>query len=197
MCFDLPLCKDEIFLEKARNYFEAIFPIIRPHLLENGGKIIAMQIENEYGSYGDDKEYLKELAKMYKELDMNCMLFTSDGPEYFMLRAGTLPEYLATVNFGSRPKERFPYLENFQPDRPLFCCEFWNGWFDQWGVPHHTRNPEEPVREIKRILELGGGFNIYMFSGGTNASPGQMMITEIIVMLLAIQDATAKYINFF
>ena len=161
-------CKDEIFLEKARNYFEAIFPIIRPHLLENGGKIIAMQIENEYGSYGDDKEYLKELAKMYKELDMNCMLFTSDGPEYFMLRAGTLPEYLATVNFGSRPKERFPYLENFQPDRPLFCCEFWNGWFDHWYEEHHRGNTEEVVKDYKEMLEMGASVNFYMFHGGTN-----------------------------
>lgn len=161
-------CKDKVFLEKTRHYFETVFPIIRPHLLENGGTVIAMQIENEYGSYGDDKEYLQELANMYQELKMNCMLFTSDGPGNFMLRAGILPEYLAAVNFGSNPKGNFPCLENFQPARPLFCCEYWNGWFDHWYEEHHKREPKDAAEVYKEMLEMGASVNLYMFHGGTN-----------------------------
>ena len=77
-----------------------IFSVIRPYLGKNGGCIIAMQVENEYGSYGDDHTYMREILSLYQEADLGCLLFTSDGPQYFTLNGGSLPELLSAVNFG-------------------------------------------------------------------------------------------------
>ena len=86
-------CNDPMYLEKVRPYYRELLTRIRPHLCTNGGGIIMVQIENEYGSYGDDKEYLRAVASMYLEYGIDCQLFTSDGPCYWMLNGGTLPEY--------------------------------------------------------------------------------------------------------
>ena len=161
-------CNDATYLDKVRPYYRELLTRIAPLQCTKGGNVIMVQIENEYGSYGDDKEYLKAVADMYREYGLDCLLFTSDGPTYWMLNGGTLPEYLCVANFGSRPKEAFELLSDFRPDQPSMCGEFWCGWFDHWGEEHHTRTPEETVRDLRTMLDMGASFNFYMFHGGTN-----------------------------
>jgi len=72
------------------------------------------------------------------------LLFTSDGPNDQMLQFGTLPHIFKTVNFGSKAVEAFSKLREYQPEGPLFCAEFWNGWFDHWGEAHHTATRRTP-----------------------------------------------------
>ncbi len=161
-------CNDPRYLEKVRPYYRELFRRIRPHLCTNGGGIIMMQIENEYGSYGDDKAYLQTVADIYSEHGIDCLLYTSDGPCYWMLQGGTLPQYPAVANFGSRPEEAFRLLSDFRPDQPSMCGEFWCGWFDHWGEAHHTRTPEETCRDLEPMLKMGASLNFYMLHGGTN-----------------------------
>lgn len=161
-------CYDELYLSKVRRYYENLFQILRPCLSTNGGNIIAVQIENEYGSFGNDKKYLQAIADIYRENGVDCLLFTSDGPDLFLLAGGTLDGYLATVNFGSRPKENFEVLREFRKSQPLMCCEFWNGWFDHWYEEHHTRSAEDVADTLDEMLELDASVNFYMFHGGTN-----------------------------
>ena len=161
-------CNDPKYIAKAKPYYTELFKRIRPHLCTNGGHIIMVQIENEYGSYGNDKEYLHAVADIYRECGIDCQLFTSDGPSYWMLGGGTLPEYLAVANFGSDPEGAFKVLGDFRPDQPLMCGEFWCGWFDHWGDIHHVRGAEDTTDTMKRMLDMGGSFNFYMFHGGTN-----------------------------
>ncbi len=161
-------CNDPLFLEKVERYYKAFFEQIRPHLASNGGNVIAVQIENEYGSYGDDKEYLQAIVDIYKKCDLDCFFFTSDGPCDMMFTGGTLDEYLATANFGSHPDENFKKLKEFRPNQPMMCCEFWNGWFDHWYDTHHERDSSSTVSDFERMLELGASVNFYMFHGGTN-----------------------------
>lgn len=97
-------CNDPRFLQKVSNYYRRLFEEVRPYLAENGGNIIAVQVENEYGSYGNDKDYLRAVAKIYEENGVHELFFTSDGPNDLMLGGGSLPEYLATANFGSNGK---------------------------------------------------------------------------------------------
>lgn len=123
-------CYDEKFLAKVDAYYDVLLPLLRPLLCTNGGPIIAMQIENEYGSYGNDTKYLEYLKRGMIERGMDVLLFTSDGPEDFMLQGGMIPDVFETVNFGSRVSEAFDSLEQVQPDMPLMCMEYWNGWFD-------------------------------------------------------------------
>lgn len=159
---------DKDYLAYVHRYFEKLFSILRPRLLENGGNIIMMQVENEYGSYGEDAEYLQAIKDMYSELDMSVTLFTADGPADWMLKNGTLDGVLATVNFGSRPKESFELFRNIRPNDPLMCMEYWCGWFDHWSEHHHTRSAADAAKCLDEILSLGASVNLYMFSGGTN-----------------------------
>ena len=161
-------CNDKEYLKKVRPYYRELLTRIRPHLCTNGGGVIMMQIENEYGSYGDDKDYMYAVANIYKEYGIDCMMFTSDGAGYWMLNGGTLPEYLSVANFGSKPDEQFKVLKDFKPDQPLMCGEFWCGWFDHWGEEHHVRGAEDTTQTMKQMLDMGASFNFYMFHGGTN-----------------------------
>lgn len=159
---------DPYYLEKVDHYYDVLMEKFRPYLCTQGGPIIAMQIENEYGSYGNDKAYLEHLRIGMIKRGIDVLLFTSDGPTDYMLQGGTLPNVLATVNFGSRPEQAFDKLLEYQPDKPVVCMEYWNGWFDHWGEEHHVRDHAEVAEVLDRILAFGASVNFYMFHGGTN-----------------------------
>ena len=166
---NMPLrCYDEKYLTKVEPYLKRIFDIAAPRMAENGGNIIMMQIENEYGSYGNDKKYLNWIKEKYIEYGATCLLCTSDGPSYWMLKGGTLDGVLATVNFGSDPEGSFRALKEFRPDQPCMCSEFWCGWFDHWGEARHRRPAQDVADCYEKLLDLGGSINFYMFHGGTN-----------------------------
>lgn len=159
---------DTLYLEKVDNYYDVLMEKLRPLLHTNGGPIIAMQIENEYGSYGNDKAYLNYLKKAMKTRGIDVLLFTSDGPSALMLQGGTVDGILPTVNFGSRPRTQFPTLQKHFPGVPNMVMEFWNGWFDHWGEEHHTRNAQDVADTCREMLEDGASMNFFMFHGGTN-----------------------------
>lgn len=161
-------CDDPHFLSHVDAYYDVLLPKLQPLLCTNGGPIIAMQIENEYGSYGNDKRYLEHLKNGMIDRGMDVLLFTSDGPGDFMLQGGSLSGVLETVNFGSQSKEAFAKLKEYQPDQPLMCMEFWNGWFDHWGEEHHTRDANDVAQVFEKMLQIGASVNFYMFHGGTN-----------------------------
>ncbi len=161
-------CYDELYLSKVERYYKELLTRLKPHFSGNGGNIIMLQVENEYGSFGNDKEYLRAIKAMYEKYDAKALYFTSDGPPYTMLTGGTIPECLAVANFGSDPKRQLQTLAEYRPDHPLMCGEYWDGWFSQWGRPLPSRPYEEIVSDIKDFLEMGASFNMYMFHGGTN-----------------------------
>lgn len=161
-------CYYQPFLDKVDAYFDALLPKLVPLLCTNGGPIVAMQIENEYGSYGNDKRYLNHIRQSMISRGIDVLLFTSDGPEDHMLQGGTVEGALATVNFGSRPEEAFAKLKAYQPDAPVMCMEYWNGWFDHWSEEHHVRGWDDVADVLDRILRAGASVNFYMFHGGTN-----------------------------
>ena len=161
-------CNNPLFLQKVAAYYKQLFDRLRPYLGENGGNIIAVQVENEYGSYGNDKDYLRAVVQIYRDNGVNEFFFTSDGPNQLMLGGGSLPEYLATANFGSRGKEHFDTLRRFAPERPVMCTEFWNGWFDHWYEQHHRRESDDTAAQLEEMMQDGGSVNLYMFHGGTN-----------------------------
>ncbi len=161
-------CNDPLFFEKVTPFYKELFKRIRPHLSTNGGRVFMVQVENEYGSYGDDKAYLRKTREFFIENGIDCLLFTSDGTNPSMLSGGTLPELLAVANFGSAPKEKLGKLRNFKPNQPLMCGEFWCGWFNHWYEQNHSHKPEEISAMLDEFFEVGGSFNFYMFHGGTN-----------------------------
>lgn len=161
-------CNNENYIKKVENYLKKVFEILAPLQVTKGGNIIAMQVENEYGSYGHDKEYLLRIEKIIKDNGIDVLLFTADGNTYEMLSGGSMPHIYTTYNFGSRPLAAFALAEKWQPGYPKTCMEFWCGWFDHWGEKHHTRNANQVAAEIKKMVDYGANFNVYMFHGGTN-----------------------------
>lgn len=159
---------NEQYLEFVESYLKRLFEKLKPHLITNGGNIIMLQIENEYGSFGNDKDYLKALLNIYKKYDMDALLFTADGIEDYMLVNGTLDDILITLNFGSNPKRALSQLDKHRPNNPFVCMEYWNGWFDHWHEHHHTRSADDAAAVFAEMLELGGSVNFYMYHGGTN-----------------------------
>lgn len=158
----------EPFLNHIRSYYKKLFEILKPLQVNYGGPVILMQVENEYGYYGDDPNYLKAMKQIMLDFGTVVPLVTSDGPMHESLKGGHLPGVLPTGNFGSHTEERFEVLKQYTDGGPLMCTEFWVGWFDHWGNGGHMRgNLEESTKDLDKMLELGH-VNIYMFEGGTN-----------------------------
>lgn len=161
-------CMYPDYIACVDRFYKELLPRLVPHLENHGGNIIAMQVENEYGSYGNDKEYLRHIEKLMRDCGADCLLFTSDGNWKNMLSGGSLPDIYKVLNFGSKAKTAFNCMKDFENDGPNMCGEFWCGWFDHWRDSHHTRNADEIAKEVKDFLDIDAGFNFYMFHGGTN-----------------------------
>lgn len=164
---------DPAFIEAVSHYYDRLLGILTRYQVDQGGPILMMQVENEYGSYGEDKTYLRAVRDLMKEKGVTCPLFTSDGPWRATLRAGTLIEddVFVTGNFGSKASYNFAQMQEFFDGYgkkwPLMCMEFWDGWFTRWKEPVIHRDPEELAEAVHEVLELGS-INLYMFHGGTN-----------------------------
>ena len=161
-------CSNKTYIKYFDRYLDRLLAEIKPLLCTNGGNIIMLQCENEYGYYGDDKEYLNYLHDGYKKRGMDVPLFTSDGSSEDNLLDGFIPGTLTTLNFGSRVEENFRAHSRLFPDQPKMCMEMWNGWFDAWGDEmHHTTSAEDYAKSVDDMLTIGS-LNMYMFIGGTN-----------------------------
>ncbi|MGE7611897.1 glycoside hydrolase family 35 protein [Paenibacillus sp. NPDC101420] len=161
-------CCDPLYLSKVDRYYDELIPRLVPLLSTHGGPILAVQVENEYGSYGNDSSYLRYMRNGLLSRGVDVLLFTSDGPTDEMLLGGTLEDVHATVNFGSCAEESFRKYREYRSEEPLMVMEYWNGWFDHWMEDHHVRDAEDVAGVLDDILTHGSSLNMYMFHGGTN-----------------------------
>jgi beta-galactosidase len=159
---------DPAFMAAVRGYLERLGPVIADRQIDRGGPVIVVQVENEYGAYGTDQGYLRELAGLIRACGVTVPLTTVDQPTGDMLANGSLPGVLATGSFGGHIARRLAALRAHRGDGPLMCSEFWDGWFDHWGSHHHTTPPAETAAQLDELLRAGASVNIYMFHGGTN-----------------------------
>lgn len=166
-------CSYAPFLEAVDAYFDRLFAILSPLQSTQGGPIIAMQLENEYGGYGNDVAYLTSLHESMVKRGVDVLLFTSDTPYDGNLQSGSLPGILPTLDFAYDAKSKFEKYRQYHPDGPLMVSEFWSGWFDHWGEKHHLaadgmNTIDKSVQTLEEILATGASLNFYMFHGGTN-----------------------------
>ena len=197
-------CMNKAYIKHFDRYLDRMCDEIRPLLCTNGGNVIMVQCENEYGYYGDDKEYLAYLRDGFVRRGIDVPLFTSDGTSEDDLLDGTVDGCLATLNFGSRVEENFVAHDKLFPDMPKMCMEMWNGWFDAWGDDkHHTTSAEDYAKVVDDMLKRGS-LNMYMFIGGTNfgftsgANHYEKFLPDVTsydydAMLTECGDVTAKY----
>lgn len=159
---------DPGYLAAVSEYLSALAPVLVPRQVDQGGPVILVQVENEYGAYGADKDYLRALVKLLRGIGITVPLTTVDQPIGTMLADGSLPELHATASFGSHVAQRLAALREHQPTGPLMCSEFWDGWFDSWGGHHHTTTAASAAAALDELLSAGASVNVYMFHGGTN-----------------------------
>jgi beta-galactosidase len=159
---------DPKYLAAMNRWFARLGKEISPLLLRNGGPIIAIQVENEYGSFGDDRAYMETVKKALEQNSMAAgVLYTADGPE--QVPKGSLPELPAVINFGSGDAEKsFAKLKTLRPNGPFMSGEYWAGWFDHWGDKHHTTDVAREASELEWMLRNGYSVSMYMFHGGSS-----------------------------
>ncbi len=161
-------CSNKAYIACFDLYLDRLLGEVRPLLCTNGGPVIMLQLENEYGYYGDDRAYLEYLRDGYISRGIDVPLFTSDGTSRANLLDGSVEGCFSTLNFGSRVAENFAAHDELYPDAPKMCMEMWNGWFDAWGdEKHHTTDAEVYAGVVEDMLKKGS-LNMYMFIGGTN-----------------------------
>jgi len=160
--------RDEKFLAATSRWFTRLGQEVASLQVGNGGPIIAVQVENEYGSFGDDHAYMEQIRQMLESAGfIKALLYTADGPEE--LKNGTLPGLPAVINFGpGEAKQGFEQLKQFRPQGPFMTGEFWAGWFDHWGGKHASTDTALQARELEWMLDQGYSVSIYMFHGGTS-----------------------------
>lgn len=163
---------DPKYLKEVKEYYDRLIPEFLPYLATNGGPIIAVAIENEYGGFGNDKKYLRALAEMLREGGVDVPLYTTDGDRNYMLTFGRFDDndffgvnYRAAVGTSAHAEK---CARENGADKPYFVGEFWGGRSMHWGEPFYHRPPSQTSEGYKEALKLGGDVCFYMFSGGSN-----------------------------
>jgi len=157
--------RDPRYLDAAKKYLREVGRELGPLQITHGGPILMVQVENEYGFYGKDKEYLGELRQALLDAGFNVPLFCCDPPNH--LQDGYRADLFPVVNFGSDPAGAFKSLREILPQGPLMSGEFYPGWFDTWGAPHHLGNTLRYLGDLEYMLQHDESFSIYMVHGGT------------------------------
>ena len=164
--------RDARYLNAVDSWMAVVLPKLKPLLYSNGGPIISVQVENEYGSsLVCDHDYMKHLEQLFrKHLGNEVILFTVDSDWTFLFACGTIPTLYATVDFGpdANPESAFAVMRKFTPKGPLVNSEFYTGWIDYWGEKHQTKPAAKVAKSLDKILSLNASVNFYMYEGGTN-----------------------------
>ena len=161
--------RDPYFMERVKIFEEKVGEQLAPLTIQNGGPIIMIQVENEYGSYGEDKPYVSEIRDCLRGIyGKELELFQCDWSSNF--EKNGLDDLTWTMNFGTGANidQQFRRLGELRPNAPKMCSEFWSGWFDKWGARHETRPAKDMVEGMDEMLSKGISFSLYMTHGGTS-----------------------------
>jgi beta-galactosidase len=157
--------RDSRYINAVKSYLKEVGRVLGPLQITHGGPIIMAQVENEYGYFGNDAGYMDEIRRALMDAGFDVPLFECNPPD--MMKNGMLTNLFQAANFGSDPKTNFQKLRALQPSGPLICSEFYPGWFDTWGQPHHYGNTATYLGDLEYMLAHNESFSIYMAHGGT------------------------------
>jgi beta-galactosidase len=158
------------YLAAARAWMMRLGRELAPLQASRGGPIVAVQVENEYGSFSVDEDRQKYLGQV-RQIVIDAgfgesLLYTADGGD--VMAKGSMPGVFAAVDYGTGDAERsLGLLHAFRPDAPVYAAEYWDGWFDHWGEVHQRTDAAKQEAEIKMVIEKGYSINLYMIHGGT------------------------------
>ncbi len=160
---------DNFFMERVNIYLKEAGKQLAPLQIQNGGPIIMVQVENEYGTWGDDQKYMETMRDNIRQAGFDkVQLLRCDWASNFFKY--NLDGVAQALNFGagSNIEEQFHKFREMNPTAPLMCGEYWTGWFDQWGRPHETREVSSFIGSLKDMMDQKISFSLYMAHGGTS-----------------------------
>ncbi|MCX6335233.1 MAG: beta-galactosidase [Bacteroidia bacterium] len=160
-------CMDPRYMAAAERYITRLAEEIRPYLITRGGPILMLQIENEYGFFGNDRNYLMRLKEVWTANGIDVPTFTGDGPTAYMLEAGSLPGSAVGLDSGSSLSD-FELASKMNPGVPVFSSETYPGWLTHWGEEWSKPDTAELMKEVKFLMNNKKSFNLYVIHGGTN-----------------------------
>jgi len=160
-------CMDSRYFAAVTKYVKKLSAEVKPSLITNGGPVVMVQVENEYGSYGNDKNYMEALRKLWIANGINVPFYTADGPTAHMLDAGTLNGAAIGLDSGGDEKD-FEQAYKQNPNVPAFSSETYPGWLTHWGEKWARPDTGALKKEVEFILKTGRSLNFYVIHGGTN-----------------------------
>jgi len=160
-------CMDPRYMAAAERYIGKLAAEIKPFLITKGGPLLMLQIENEYGSFGNDRNYLNRLKEVWKANGIDVPTFTGDGPTKYMLEAGSLPGSAVGLDSGSSLAD-FELANKINPGVPVFSSETYPGWLTHWGEKWAKPDSAGLLNEVKFLMDNKKSFNFYVIHGGTN-----------------------------
>ena len=152
--------RDPRYMDAARKYFKEVGRQLGPLQITHGGPIIMAQVENEYGFFGKDSQYMDDMRKALLDAGFDVPLFACNPPD--LMKNGFDTNLFQAGNFGGDPEKNFAKVRKLQPTGPLICSEFYPGWFDTWGQPHHLGNEKKYLGDLEYMLSHDASFSIYM-----------------------------------
>ncbi|QUE51968.1 beta-galactosidase [Luteolibacter ambystomatis] len=158
---------DENYLKAVQRYIEHLVPVVKPYLVTNGGPIVMVQVENEFGSYGEDRKYLEFLHDQWKKNGIDVPFYTADGPTDKMMKNGTLPGCAVGLDSGTEDKH-WDIAKKHNPGVPVFSSETYPGWLTHWGEKWQNVGVDGVIKDMKWYMDNKKSFNFYVFHGGTN-----------------------------
>ena len=160
-------CMDTRYMNAVESYLNKLASVVKPYLITNNGPILMVQVENEYGSYGNDKNYLEALRKIWIKNGINVPFYTADGATPYMLEAGNIDGCVIGLDSGSNEND-FAEAAKRNPDVPAFSSETYPGWLTHWGEKWARPDTADLMKEVKYLLDNNRSFNLYVVHGGTN-----------------------------
>jgi len=160
-------CSDPRYLAACEAYVLKIAGVIRDLQVHRGGPVIMVQVENEYGSYGNDRDYMLALKGFWDKAGIEVPLYTADGATPRMLEAGTLPGAAIGLDPGTNERH-FAEAARLERGVPVFCSELYPGWLTHWGEGWARVRTEDFLPDLRWLLDQGKSFSLYVFHGGTN-----------------------------
>lgn len=160
-------CLDPRYMAAAGRYLRALARVIKPLMWHQGGPVLMVQIENEYGSYGNDRAYLERLRQIWIDEGVQGPFFTADGPTPALLEAGSLPTAAVGLD-GAPTAEGFDLAHKMRPGVPVLASEVYPGWLTHWGEPWARVKTEKLLGQVRFLLDNHHSFNLYLVHGGTS-----------------------------
>ncbi len=165
-----------LFLKYTNLYIKRLYQEVKDLLITNGGPIIMVQVENEFGSYAaqrkdisleEHRRYNEKIKEQLVDAGFNTELFTSDGT--WLFQGGALDGVLPTANGEKNIANLKKAVDKYHGGvGPYMVAEFYTGWLHHWAEPFPSVEASTVARKADDYLKNGVSFNLYMVHGGTN-----------------------------